>query len=154
MTTIEKAERTARKTETRTSASPQNGHADRKMSDVPPNVRKVNLVKCLRKAKATKAGAGLTIQDLADRLKITKFDAYGLVNGTSGKAGSSPTCLVATGHVQVAKLAEEGLVVSLTKKGTLTEFKEAPFTKTTAAKTPSGNGTAAKSKVTPAAAKS
>lgn len=101
---------------------------DRTMADLPAGDRKVALVKALRVAKATARAKGVTLATLVEKLGYTSFDVYGLVNGTSGKAGSSPTCLTATGHVG-AETPEEGrgLVVWLTPKGAKTKFDEPPF---------------------------
>ncbi len=139
MTVTEKIARDERKANSKTTQA-TNGEpgkavskADRSTADVPANERRAALVKCLRKAKATEAAKGLLLEELAGRLKYTRFDAYGLVSGTSGKAGSSPGCLLATGHVQVAN-REDGLAVYLTKKGSTTDFKEVPFAKKAAAK--------------------
>ena len=70
---------------------------DRKMAKIPVGERRKNLVKLLKKVNATNAGEAYSIGDLAEKLGYTKFDVYGLVNGTGGEAGSSPNCLVPRG---------------------------------------------------------
>lgn len=104
----------------------KNGKVDRSMADVPPGERKSALVKALRKLGAVKASSVAKAQDLCKATGYTPFDVYGLVNGTSGKAGSSPTCLSATGHVKVAD-HEDGRGYYLTAKGIKTGFDEVPF---------------------------
>jgi hypothetical protein len=113
-----------------------NGKATKKATPVPvkpkkdgptPGERKAELVRVLRKVKATSAGNSKSLKDLGDRLGVEPREVYGLVNGTAGKAGSSPTCLAATGHVKVTSLAGEGLSIYLTKKGQETKFDERPF---------------------------
>lgn len=99
-----------------------------KFSDLPPGVRKERLVKSLQKTGSTSASSSRTFTDLATRLGWEAREVYGLVNGTSGKAGSSPTCLVATGHVKVVT-TEEGLSVHLTAKGLKADFSGMPFSR-------------------------
>ncbi len=112
-----KAPKTAKKTKSQVA---------RGMADVPAPERKKKLVQALRAMGADSAASARPFADLVNRLKWTRFDVYGLVNGTSGEAGSSPTCLAKTGHVKLAK-HEEGLSVYLTPKGKATKFDEAPF---------------------------
>lgn len=102
---------------------------NRKMADVPANERKITLVKLLRKSRSTSATTAKSVSDLVALTGWSRFDVYGLINGTSGKAGSSPTCLVATGHVKVSVDETDGLSVYLTKAGSETKFTERPFAK-------------------------
>lgn len=91
-----------------------------------PGDQKKALVKLLRKVGATKAGSAADLGALATKLGVDRKQVYGMVSGLSGKAGSSPTCLLATGHVKIADL-EDGLAVYLTNKGVKTEFDDRPF---------------------------
>lgn len=103
---------------------------DRSMaSDVTPGERKKLLIKVLRQKKATSAPTALPLSDLCEKLGYTQFDVYGLISGTSGKAGSNPRCLLATGHVKVAVVDEKGRGIYLTAKGNKTDFTEVPFVK-------------------------
>lgn len=102
-----------------------------------PSEQRKSLVRKLRAMEAVDSAGARTIDDLAQRLKVDRLAVYGLVNGTSGKAGSSPTCLAATGHVKVMKREGEGLSVYLTAKGRKTDFSEPPFVR---ANRTNGNG--------------
>lgn len=102
------------------------------LADLTPGDRKKEFVKKLRQMKATTVTNAATTEDVAKRLGCTRQDVYALVAGTAGKAGSSPTCLLATGHVKVAK-TEEGLAVYLTKAGQTADFKDRPFAAVVAA---------------------
>ena len=101
-----------------------NGHARTEVQE-----SRVGFVKSLRKLGATKAGSARSITYLVEKLKMDRRQVYGLVNGLAGKAGSSPTCLVATGHVKVTESEEEGLSVYLTAKGQSSDFSESPFSR-------------------------
>lgn len=105
---------------------------DRSMAEVPVGDRRIALVKAMRKAHATSAQDALTVEALAEKVGYTKFDVYGLLSGTSGKAGSNPRCLLATGHAKVAD-TQDGRGYYLTAKGTKTSFKEIPFVSKSAA---------------------
>ena len=101
---------------------------DRTMSEVPAGERRVALVKALRQFKAVGAAKARPLADLVAKLGYTRFDVYGLIAGTSGKAGSAPRCLIATGHVAVTKSHPgEGMQVYLTRKGQSWTFDEAPL---------------------------
>jgi len=100
----------------------------KKMAGVPTTERRANLVKTLRKRRATSARAAVSLETLVGDLGYTRFDVYGLIAGTSGKAGSNPNCLLSTGHVKTAVNEEvRGLSVYLTDKGKKTKFKDRPF---------------------------
>jgi len=106
--------------------------ADRSMASDPPAERKKALISLLKKMKVTGATKARPVAEIAERLGYTKFDVYGLVNGTSGKAGSSSTCLVATGHAATASIeGERGISIYLTAKGAKTKFDESPFIRAT-----------------------
>lgn len=105
---------------------------DLSMSEVPVGDRRIALVKAMRKAHATSAQDALTVEALAEKVGYTKFDVYGLLSGTSGKAGSNPRCLLATGHAKVAD-TQDGRGYYLTAKGVKTNFKEVPFISKSAA---------------------
>lgn len=105
---------------------------DRSMSEDHPTVRRMKLVKMLRKLGATTATAATPLTTLVEKLGYTRFDVYGLVSGSSGKAGSSPRCLMATGHAKIVDGVEGGKAVYLTAKGVKTDFTESPFSKPTA----------------------
>ena len=91
---------------------------DRHMGASPAGDRRVALVKRLRQVGATGPGSSRPLGDLAEKLGLTRFDVYGLVNGTSGEAGSNPRCLVATGHVKTCvQEGVRGACVYLTAKG-------------------------------------
>ena len=103
---------------------------DRSMAvDVSPGDRRIALVKKMRQLGATNASGAKTAKQLSEKVGYTQFDVYGLVSGTSGKAGSSPRCLIATGHVKPAAVEGEGIGYYLTAKGVKTDFSELPFTK-------------------------
>jgi hypothetical protein len=123
-----KAKKSTKKAKKALKAS-ANGKPDRSMSDTPPGERKTALIKALRKVGATKLTAAVSITDLATKLGYTHFDVYGLVAGTSGKVGSNPNCLLATGHVKV----NEEKAVYLTPKGAKTDFSGSPFVRATKA---------------------
>lgn len=89
--------------------------------------KKVTFVKLLRKLAATSQKTARTLTDLAEKAGVDRAEVYGYIHGTSGKAGSSPTCLAATSHVAVVSLEEGGLAVYLTAKGKKTNFAEPPF---------------------------
>jgi hypothetical protein len=101
----------------------------RTMSKEPAGERRAKLVKLLKKMKAT-GKAPQAMKEVAKRLKYTEFDVYGLVCGTSGKAGSAATCLMAHGIAETCRMeGERGLSVYLTPKGLkLTKFDAPPFT--------------------------
>lgn len=91
--------------------------ADRTMkADVKPFERRLALVKALRKAGAKNIRTAVTVSSLVTSLGYTKFDVYGLLRGTSGKADSNPRCLVAQGLCSVHQ-GEEGLAAFLTASG-------------------------------------
>ena len=104
--------------------------AERFMADIPAPERKKMLVEKMRSKGATKAPSALTIIELADLMGWTKFDVYGLLRGTSGKADSNPNCLIAKGFVQVANVEGKDLAFYLTSSGVKTKFNEAPFVRT------------------------
>ncbi len=103
--------------------------APKKVERTDLQCRRVELVKTLRKSGATSATAAKDLATLAERLKVERLDVYHLVNGASGKAGSSPTCLIATGHVKITAHENLGLCVYLTKEGSSTDFSESPFSR-------------------------
>ncbi len=79
--------------------------------------------------KAVDHHHALSLAKLVERTRFTRLDVYGLVSGHTGKAGSAPGCLLATGHAKVCRSEEEGLCVYLTKQGLTTDFSEYPFAK-------------------------
>lgn len=99
---------------------------DRSMADIPAPERKKKLVQLMRKMGATSSGSARSVTELAEKIGYTKFDVYGLLSGTSGKAGSAPACLLATGHVKSVD-REDGLGFHLTAKGAKTDFTDRPF---------------------------
>lgn len=102
---------------------------DRAMGVDPPEKRKVVLINALRKAGAVKAMTAVPVTKLCSLTKYSRFDVYGLVNGTSGKVGSNPRCLLACGMVATTDIEGEGLAVYLTAKGQKTPFDVVPFVK-------------------------
>jgi len=109
------------------SVKPTNGKATPRAERTEVQRQRVELVRVLRKSNATSMTSGKPLGDIAERLKVERKDVYHLVNGSAGKAGSSPTCLVATGHVKVTAREDAGLVAFLTRKGQTTDFSESPF---------------------------
>jgi hypothetical protein len=101
--------------------------AARETPDLPPRDRRINVVKALRQLRATSATAARSLDDVAAKAGTTKYDVYGVISGHSGKAGSSPSCLIATGHAKVADVEGQGLSVYLTKRGQETKFDDYPF---------------------------
>jgi len=97
-------------------------------SDTPPGDRKKQVVKKLQQLGAIGASSARTFADLAERLGWTQKEVYGLFCGLSGKACSSPTCLVATGHAKIVT-TQEGLAVHLTTKGNKPDFSTRPFSR-------------------------
>lgn len=90
---------------------------NRAMGEGTPTDRRMKLVKALRSAGATKATAAKSMEYLATKTGFTRFDVYGLLRGTSGKADSNPRCLVATGHASIVSIEGQGLSAYLTAKG-------------------------------------
>ncbi len=99
----------------------------KKVERTPLQQSRIDLVKALRKTGSKGVTTAVGLQVLADKLKTDRLGVYHLVNGASGKAGSAPTCLVATGHAKVTQVEGTGLAVFLTPKGFKTEFAETPF---------------------------
>jgi len=99
----------------------------RSMGTEAPGIRRRKLVQMLRKLGATKASSARSIDDLAGRCKYTRFDTYGLLRGTSGKADSNPRCLVAAGYAAVGMIEGQGLSAYLTAKGAKSKLEGAPF---------------------------
>lgn len=120
------ANKPAAKPAAKAAAAEAKARPDRHMSETPAAERKVALVKALRKFRATSSSAACPLAKLVEELGYTRFDVYGLINGTSGAAGSAPTCLAATGHVKVIA-SDEGLAAYLTPKGKDSKFTEPPF---------------------------
>lgn len=89
--------------------------------------RKIDLIKCLRKFKAVGSSSARPLSVLAEKTGYDRREVYGMINGLSGKAGSSPTCLSATKHVAISDLPEKELSVYLTPSGRSTTFKDMPF---------------------------
>ena len=112
----------------------------RSMANIPAADRRTALLKVLRQAGAIKASTALPIGEAAERLKYTKFDVYGLVCGTSGKAGSAPRCLARTGHVKVTKSDEGGLAIYLSSKGRSEGVKKTPAQKSSRSPEAGANG--------------
>ena len=118
---VEKAAKTkapkkaAKKAETKKTVKKSEAKkADRSMADVPAPERRKALVALLQKRGARKEGTAVSLTECAEKLGYTKFDVYGLVNGTSGKVGSNPRCLVAQGIVKTTVLEGQGLSAYLT----------------------------------------
>ncbi len=107
-------------------------NGDSRIAHLTPGERRIALVKSLRKLRATSRTGAKTLAVVAEDLGCTRAEVYGLVNGTSGKAGSSPTCLAATGHVETYE-HEAGLSIFATDKGKSTKFTEPPFVRATKA---------------------
>jgi hypothetical protein len=101
--------------------------AERFMADIPAPERKKKLVEMMRSKGATKASAALTVVEMSEEMGWTKFDVYGLMRGTSGKADSNPNSLVAKGFIKVVDVEGKGLSFHLTPSGVKTKFNEAPF---------------------------
>lgn len=93
---------------------------------------RAKVVEALRKLHATSPSTAVPLDKVAEKLGggATRRDAYRHIAGASGKAGSSPTCLMATGHVKTTDGVEgRGVGAYLTKKGQEANLKEAPFAK-------------------------
>lgn len=91
---------------------------------------KRRLVERLRALGAEKEGEAVGLGVIASELAITPREVYGLINGRTGKVGSDPRCLLATGHVQTIRLdGQKGMAAYLTKSGRDTDFNDAPFTR-------------------------
>jgi hypothetical protein len=104
---------------------------DRSMNETPASGRKIALVKLMKKVGAFSQTTSRTVEFLAEKLGYTKFDVYGLLSGTSGKAGSSPNCLLAHGIARVGDFPDGGRGKSyfLTAKGQKADFSVPPFTR-------------------------
>lgn len=104
-------------------------------SEIPNGDSKKKIIQKLKALSATSKSTGKTIADLATKMGMEKQEVYGLLCGLSGKTGSAPRCLVATGHVKSDENPEgKGIVVFLTAKGQKTDFNELPFVKPVASK--------------------
>lgn len=87
--------------------------------------RRKELVRYLRKVKAFGVSTSRSISEVAEK---SGLDAYTLISGGTGKAGSNPRCLIATGHAKVTDVEDRpGKSVYLTKKGQDTDFSEDSF---------------------------
>jgi hypothetical protein len=96
--------------------------------------RRVKVVAALRKLDATTASNAVGLEKLAEKAGVTRAEAYIAVTGGAGKVGSSPTCLMHTGHCKTADVeGVRGIAVYLTPKGKTADLKAEPFAK--AAKT-------------------
>lgn len=93
---------------------------------------RAKVVEALRKLHATSPSTAVPLDKVAEKLGggATRRDAYRHIAGASGKAGSSPTCLMATGHVKTTDGVEgRGVGAYLTKKGQEADLKKSPFAK-------------------------
>jgi hypothetical protein len=122
---------TKKSTKKTTKATPKKKAApkkDRTMAKEPAGDRRKKLVQLLKKMKAN-SKSPKPLAEVAKRLGYSEFDVYGLVCGTSGKAGSAASCLMAAGLVTTSKVeGERGVSLSLTASGSkLKGYDKPPF---------------------------
>ena len=123
---------TAKATIAKAKTTKVKGPAKPKADRTPAGERRAEVVKVLRKAGAKSAADAKGLDFVAEKMGngTLPIDVYRLVSGGSGKAGSSPTCLIATGHCKTAEVeGVKGLAVYLTKKGQDADLKSPPFAK-------------------------
>lgn len=124
-----KSKKTSKKTSSKTSKSKKNpAPASASFTALTSGQRKEKLVRSLQRMQSRGVGSSRRLTELARALGWTNREVYGLINGLAGKAGSSPTCLAATGHVKVIDQGE-GLAVHLTAKGLKPDFFAMPFSR-------------------------
>jgi hypothetical protein len=69
----------------------------------------------------------LSLQQIAERLKWTSYDIYGLLHGARGNQKYDKSCLVATGHAKITEDQDGYQVYYLTARGQKADFKKWPF---------------------------
>jgi outer membrane biosynthesis protein TonB len=95
-------------------------------TSIPAGDRRKKVVQALRTLSATVASSSVNLEKIGSKTGLQRYDVYGAISGHTGKAGSDPRCLLATGLVKT-KDGDEGLEVYLTAKGKSTTFDVPPF---------------------------